>query len=470
MKTIAKNSILNVFYTLVNILFPIAASVYAGRVLMATRVGTVTYVQNYASYFIMIASSGMEIYGIREISKANKDDGDKSLLTTVFNELFSINFFLTLSALICYEALNVIRGNATNPIYLVFGLQILFNFFNVDWFYQGIEDYKYIVKRGVIIKTLILIMIFLTVKNENDYVLYALWIALVGVLNYICNLWNLMKQIKVKITVVGLRKHFMPMLMLAISTWLALVYGKLDISMLGTMKGDTAVGLYSTAHKVIFLIVTVSTAVSNVFFPRLNKMYKEDYGKFCELISSGIAYISAIVFPMIIVSFFFAGEIIVFLWGESFKGTEYILLFLLPIAFFQSYGNLLCYQLMICIGREKERIPAYTIACISNVILNTLLIPKYGAVGAAIASSFSEMAVNLVQFLYVRKKVDISFSQKSSYRILISTILIFVLTASLHHFMKNSIVGMAFSVFGIVAIYGICYVPDLLNGVKEANC
>ena len=104
MSTIKKNSILNVLYTLVNILFPIAASVYAGRVLMATRVGTVTYAQNYASYFIMIASSGMDIYGIREISKINKGDSKKGEVEKVFNELFSINFFLTLFALLCYDS------------------------------------------------------------------------------------------------------------------------------------------------------------------------------------------------------------------------------------------------------------------------------------------------------------------------------------------------------------------------------
>lgn len=470
MSTITKNSILNVFYTLVNILFPIVASVYAGRVLMATRVGTVTCAQNYASYFIMIASSGMDVYGIREISKANKGDSKKSGVAIVFNELFSINFFLTFSALLCYGIINLLRGNATNPIYLVFGLQILFNFFNVDWFYQGIEDYRYIVKRGVIVKALVLIMIFLTVKSENDYVIYALWIALVGVLNYICNLWNLMKHIKVRITTAGLRKHFMPLLMLAISTWLSLFYSKLDISMLGAMKGDTAVGLYSTAHRVIFMIVTVSTAVSNVFFPRLNKLYKEDYKKFCHLVSKGVSYISVIVFPMIIISFFFAGDIIVFLWGDSFKGTEYILLFLIPIAFFQSYGNLLCYQLMICIGKEKERIPAYAIACISNVVLNSILIPRWGAVGAAVASSFSEMMVNLVQFIYVKRKIDISVSQKSLFQILISTLLIFVSTALIHRFMTNTVTGILFSGVGIMAIYGVCYVRLLTSDDKRVNC
>ena len=455
MSTIKKNSILNVLYTLVNILFPIAASVYAGRVLMATRVGTVTYAQNYASYFIMIASSGMDIYGIREISKINKGDSKKGEVEKVFNELFSINFFLTLFALLCYGIINIFRGNAINPIYLVFGLQILFNFFNVDWFYQGIEDYKYIVKRGVIVKTLVLIMIFLTVKSEKDYVIYAMWIALVGVLNYICNLWNLMKQIKIRIGVVGLRKHYMPLLMLAVSTWLSLFYSKLDISMLGAMKGDTAVGLYSTAHRVIFMIVTVSTAVSNVFFPKMNVLYKENYDKFCKLITAGIEYISAIVFPMIILCIYYAGEMIVFLWGESFKGTEYILLFLIPIAFFQSFGNLLCYQLMICIGKEKERIPAYAIACILNVILNILLIPKFGAIGAAIASSFSEMSVNLVQFIYVRKIINIRVAPKSVLGISTSIFLTFIITAFIHHIVTNFILGMIFSVAGIATIQGI---------------
>ena len=104
------------------------------------------------------------------------------------------------------------------------------------------------------------------------------------------------------------------------------------------------------------------------------------------------------------------------------------------------------------------------------MVLNSILIPRWGAVGAAVASSFSEMMVNLVQFIYVKRKIDISVSQKSLFQILISTLLIFVSTALIHRFMANAVTGILFSGVGIMAIYGVCYVRLLTSDDKKVNC
>lgn len=68
-KSLAKNSIYNIIYTVANILFPFATSIYVSRILLPAGVGKVASAQNIASYFITIAALGLPSYGVREFAK-----------------------------------------------------------------------------------------------------------------------------------------------------------------------------------------------------------------------------------------------------------------------------------------------------------------------------------------------------------------------------------------------------------------
>ena len=81
----------------------------------------------------------------------------------------------------------------------------------------------------------------------------------------------------------------------------------------------------------------------------------------------------------------------------------------------------MCYQLIICTGNEKKRLPAYLAAAVINVVLNAVLIPRYNENGAAVASVISEITVNLYQFISVKKTVDIPFPKKAIWQSVIST-------------------------------------------------
>ena len=84
-KSLAKNSLFNVIYTVSNILFPLIASMYISRILLADGVGRVSYAQNVVSYFTTFAALGLPVYGIREIAKARDNQNS---LNEVFTELF----------------------------------------------------------------------------------------------------------------------------------------------------------------------------------------------------------------------------------------------------------------------------------------------------------------------------------------------------------------------------------------------
>ena len=155
MKSLAKNSLFNAVYQVLNIIFPLISSIYVARVLMPEGVGRVAYAQNIAAYFVTAAALGIPTVGLREISNARDD---KQKLNKIFSELSIINACSTLLALAIYVAL-IFCNQAFRldyKLYLATGLVVLFNIINIDWLYQGHEEYVYMVIRSIAVKALML--------------------------------------------------------------------------------------------------------------------------------------------------------------------------------------------------------------------------------------------------------------------------------------------------------------------------
>ena len=80
MKSIFKNTIYNLLYKFLMLVFPLISSIYVSRVLLPIGVGEVAYAQNVVSYFIAISGLGMSNYGVREIAKVQNDKKLRSKL------------------------------------------------------------------------------------------------------------------------------------------------------------------------------------------------------------------------------------------------------------------------------------------------------------------------------------------------------------------------------------------------------
>ena len=132
-------------------LFPLVTSMYVSRILLDDGTGTVAYGQNISSYFVILASFGMSVYGVREIARVKDDKQKRDVL---FSELFSLNLITTAVSSGAFILL-VVSIKSFREDYLLFlscGIQVFMNAFNIDWLYQGCEDYGYIAKRSIIVK------------------------------------------------------------------------------------------------------------------------------------------------------------------------------------------------------------------------------------------------------------------------------------------------------------------------------
>lgn len=467
MKSLFKNSLYNIIYKLFMIIFPLISSAYVSRILLPMGVGKVAYAQNIASYFITAASLGVGNYGIREIGKKqkNKEEYSKTvvelLIITLFSTLICSAFYYGMVSTLPYF-------QNSKMLYYVVGIQLLLTAANVDWFYQGMEEYKYITVRSLIVKILTLLGIFVFVKKQDDTIAYALFssIALAG--NNIINVIHLRKYLTLDdVKHIELAKHIKPLFILLSTGFAVELYTKLDTTTLGIMTSEEYVGYYNYATKISSIVVGLAASVSTILLPRFslyreqNKM--EELKKTIENAQAGLLYLSI---PACVGLALLSKYIIIFLFGADFLPavlTVQILTFLVVI---KSIGNLYGVQILVAFGKEKILFYTTVLGAISNIIMNLILIPAFRQNGAAIASVISEFVVCLYQFTAAQKLVHTKFDKMDILKILLASTGMAIIVILVETVLKNEIIVIILSCILGVLFYTI---TTVMMKVKTAG-
>lgn len=411
MKSLARNSMFNAIYQVLNIIFPLISSIYVARVLMPEGVGRVAYAQNIASYFVTAAALGIPTVGLRAISNTREDRRE---VNRTFSELVLLNTISTIVSLVLYLALvfgNPVFRNDLR-LFLATGLVVLFNIINIDWLYQGYEEYTYIVIRSIAVKVLSVLALFVFVKSKDDYVIYAAITSLAVCGNYLFNAIRSKKYATIQFCDLDINRHIRPIFFFAGTLFFSAIYSKTDATMLGMIVGDESVGYYSYAHKVLQIGISFCAAVTSAFLPRLSYYFQKSKEQFYALIDRGVQIIAFLSIPAATGLFLLAPEAIVLLFGDTFlPAAQTLRIFAILIIVF-AFGNLMCYQMMICSEKEKTYAGVLACAAVINVILNSILIPRFQHDGAAIASVLTELFINGVVGVYFARLLKIKYNWK----------------------------------------------------------
>ena len=446
------NAIFNVFYMTINVLFPIVVVSYVSKILLPDGVGLVASAQNFVSYFTMLASLGIPTYGVRVIARCKNDFDARS---NAFSELISLNAIMTTVCMAFYFGVilffETYRNNIT--LYLAVGMLLFFNYFNVDWLYQGLEAYASISIRGVIIKTLSLLLIILFVNNQSDSIIYALISSAAVGANNLYNCIRAKKYVKYTFRDIELKKHYRPITWLFLSVVSAELYSKVDVSMLSRMCGNNEVGYYTNSQKTISIICTVSAAMTAVFLPRLSDLFFTNREKFNSLIGKGTSILFYLTVPMLIGINIVVVPLFNLLFGNLFSPAVVSARILSPLIVIKGLGDLLCYQTLIATNNEKKITYAAAMTAVMNVVLNACLIPMLSQNGAAIASVVSELANNSLLLYWSLKILKIDWKKCGALKALISGICMGVLLIPIKKLFSDDAAGIVLTVIVGATLY-----------------
>jgi len=427
-KSIKLNFIMNAILTMSGFIFPLITFPYASRVLLPVGTGKVSFATSIIAYFAMFAQLGIPTYGIRACAKV-RDDKEK--LSHTVQEILIINFIMTcLSYAVFFVALFAVpRMRMEKELFLVIGSTLLFNMIGMEWLYKALEEYTYITIRSIAFKFIGLIVMFLTVQTQEDYVFYGLITIFSTVGSNVFNFINVHKYVSFKpFKHYNLKPHIKPILVFFAMAVATTVYTNLDVVMLGFMQSDTDVGYYNAAVRIKDILVSIVTSLGAVLLPRL--VYFLEQGKteeFHRVSRKAIHFVAVVATPMMLYFMLFAREGIYFLSGEAYAGSILPMQIIMPVLLFIGMSNILGIQILVPMGKEKIVLYSVISGAVVDLVVNMILIPHLGASGAAIGTLIAEFVVWMYQLANLKDLVLDAYKKisygKIGFALLVATLL-----------------------------------------------
>lgn len=458
-KSLKLNFVMNAALTMSSIIFPIIAFPYVSRILMPSGTGRVTFATSLISYFSIFAQLGIPTYGIRACAQVRDD---KSKLSKTVHELLIINLIMSFLAYIFLGVAlaTVPRLFEDRILYIIISSTILLNVIGMEWLYKGLEKYSYITIRSIIFKFIALIAMFVFVHKKEDYIIYGAISIFAASASNILNIIHARRYID--FSFVGhydLRKHLKAILVFFAMSCATTIYTNLDTVMLGFMKSDIDVGYYNAAVKIKVILVQVVASLGGVLLPRCSYYVEKGmWADFKRICFKALNFVVVIAFPLSVYFIIYAQDAIMFLAGVEYLGAISPMKIIMPTLLFIGMTNILGLQILVPLGKEKIVLYSEIDGAITDLLLNVVLIPKFGASGAAMGTLMAEFVVLIVQCIALRKQLFDIIIKIKYWKIIIAT----VVSAIASMFVFYLKLGCFFNIVVSATVFGIIYLFVLL--------
>ena len=260
----------------------------------------------------------------------------------------------------------------------------------------------------------------------------------------------------VKPSLKEMKTHIMPMLVLFIPVVAISLYKVMDKIMLGYLCEMEEVGYYENAEKAINIPNSIIGAFGAVMLPKMSNLMKNgstnqsrkymNYSmEYVMLLASGLSFGLCAV----------ASDFSVVFWGNDFEACGPLIEVLAFTVPFLAFANVIRTQYLIPTRRDKEYSVSVFVGAGVNLLLNLLLIPRYGALGAAFGTLFAEIAVCVVQTLSVKKELPILQYLLKSVFFLGFGMLMFIFVKFRASSNGTGVLGLCLEIVKGVIVYGI---------------
>ena len=403
-KKVVVNYIYNMSYQVLSFLTPIITAPILTRTLGSENIGIYDYTYSIVNWFIIFGMLGVTLYGNKEVAKASTKGRDE--VSKTFSQIFTMQMTMVFISFALFLLVFGLTNFEYKNIYLIQGILIFVFFFEISWLYVGLENFKKVAIRNILIKILTVLGIVFLVKSKNDLILYTAFVVITTILSNLSLFKGIKKVVDVKIpNFDNFKKHLKETIGLfipQIATTIYLVFSKTLIGILYPKINE--VGFYNYADKMTTMVLYLVTTIGTVMLPHVVNTIasgKEDEAR--QMTNQTFKISLFLSLPIAIGLGCLAPYFIPWFLTNEFTKTGYVISCLAPTIVFISLSNVLGVQYLISFERTRQ----YTISIVSgsvvNVISNLILIRELGAYGAAISACLTEFTVLMVQYFFVRK-------------------------------------------------------------------
>lgn len=454
---VKRNFLYNSVLTLSNYIFPLIVYPYVSRVLGVSNIGICNFVDSIVHWFILVSMMGMTILGNREMA-AIGDDRERR--NRSFSELMLLNLATTVLA-----AAGLLVAIFTVPKLFVYRnllyigvLKLFANYFCIDWYFRGTEDFRYITGRTIFVKILYVAAVFLFIRKAEDYPVYYLLTVLMLVGNALINLFYARRS--VSLTLQGLTpSHYLkPFLMLGMYMVLTSLYVTLNVTYLGFVAGDEQVGYYSTASKLYSIVIAFFSAFTGVMLPRMSSLVSENrIGEFRRMIDKTFDILMTFAIPLVIYACLCAPEIVRIFAGSGYEGAYVPARIMMPLILVVGLEQVFVIQILMPNKRDRSIFLNSCAGAAMGILLNLLLVSRLQAVGSAIVWLSCETTVLVLASHFSRTGDGIAFPWRKLGTGLLAYLPAAILCALLYYLIPDPWIRFG-AVTAVMGIYTAVYV------------
>lgn len=391
------------------------------RMLSPDQFGIASLVTVLVEIFIIICSLGMEQGFIRYFYEEKKE----SISNLLYNCLYYPFFMISITFLMIFifrEKISIFILNKTDKDFWIVLVLIIFfrligNFsFTVIRMQQKGWLYSFFTILLKVLEFIFLIIFYNIYKNNYKTLIFS--ILLSSVISTILSIlmsreaWGFKNKIQSKVSKKELLYFSSP---LALTLALSWIFASSDKILIKYFSNLTEVGLYSGAFKVVSIISVVQNGFTTFWTPVVYEHYSKNPDDL-SFFRKANEYLSLIFFMMGI-GVIFCRNIIIFIFGEKYYSS----IFIMPMLVFIPVMYLLSETTVMGIGfKKKSKYFLYTSILVAtiNLIGNIILVPLFGAKGAAISTGISYILFFSFRTYFSNKLIDFGFKLKKMYFII----------------------------------------------------
>ena len=424
-KSLRINYIFNLINTVSQVLFPLITFPYASRIMLPDGIGLVNFFASIINYITLFACLGIPVYAIKAVASVRED---QEKLKTVTIEIVSLNLVFTFIGyfIVGVLCLTVPKITADIPLFLILSLSIIFTTIGCEWFYKGIEDFRYITILGLVIKVLSVLFLFTLVKSKEDIILYGLYTVVGSIGGNIFNFFRLRKYVSFRFRFKDIHpfNHLKPVLQVFLFSAITSIYLQLNTVILGFLKDASDVGIYTTALKLFGIINGVIGSLAAVMLPRVSNLVAENNTtEIKRLAQKAYDFSFTLSLPMIIGVVACSPYLIHLFCGDNFMESVTCIQIMAPIMLFLSISSLLGYQILYPMGHLNLVIGYCLVGSLICIVLDFSLIPKLTYIGVSISYLITEMAVAIIAIFVSKKYIRVNYFSKSQRNTLVGSLI-----------------------------------------------
>jgi O-antigen/teichoic acid export membrane protein len=433
-RKVAKNMSLILLDNIANKFMGLLIAIFLARYLGVSGYGNYTFITTYALFFGVFIDLGINVVVVREISK-KRERAEELIANSVGIKLT----LFVLAFLLAFSVINLLDYSSEIKIGVLIALSGLIFTSLVSLLvtiFQADLEMEYPAFVDFVSKLVLLVATFLIAYEKGGLLILVLAVLLASITGFILlYVFSLRKiHVGVEFNKKVWREILGPAVLLGLSGAFSSVILRMDAVLLSLIKGNIEVGYYAPPSQLTDAVTLIPIAFVTVLFPLMSAYSKTSKQALAKSFRLAIKYMLALALPMAFGTMFLSDRIITSIYGALFSPASPALVIMVWCDVL-TFCVIITDYFLISLDKQRNTCTAMGIGALSNILLNLLLIPPFGFIGASIALLLSYILLTILCVHYLPKSLralDTSFIIKSTLASLLMALFIKYSTLSLY--------------------------------------